>query len=237
LRLQFLLRFLDFLNCFFLLASLFLWAGRASGSGSSVPYSLPFSPSGAIPTSLCIYPSSLPRLLVLGLGGGGGGKTSISTTLLPGCTIPRPPPRPQPPRPPRPLLPDMNKTDCRSSDKKGKRHRIIIVQQVVGVVFVKKDSPEHNQHHRSEKVRGTHDEPLITKSDENCCKVVGSQKSGAKRHLSNVSPESMTAAPTTSPQARDTTCALMKLNSVDEKVVWTKVRESVVWTKVRERRR
>ena len=70
---------------------------------------------------------------------------------------------------------------------------------------------------------------LITKSDENFRKVVGSQKSGAKRRVSNVSPESMTAAPTTSPQARDTTCALMKLNRVDERV-------SVVWTKVRERR-
>ena len=71
---------------------------------------------------------------------------------------------------------------------------------------------------------------LITKSDENCRKVVGSHKSGAKRRVSNVSPESMTAAPTTSPQARDTTCALMKLNRVNEKV-------SVVWTKVRERRK
>jgi hypothetical protein len=40
----------------------------------------------------------------------------------------------------------------------------------------------------------------------------------------------MTAAPTASPQARDTTCALMKLNRVDEKV-------SVVWTKERERRK
>ena len=64
----------------------------------------------------------------------------------------------------------------------------------------------------------------------NCRKIVGSQKSGAKRRVSNISPESMTAAPTTSPQARDTTCALMKLNRVDEKV-------SVVWTKVRERRK
>ena len=64
---------------------------------------------------------------------------------------------------------------------------------------------------------------LIPKSGGNCRKVVGSQKSGAKRRVSNVSPESMTAAPTTSPQARDTTCALMKLNRVDVKV--TKVRE------------
>ena len=38
LRLQFLLRFLDFLDRFFFIASLFL-AGRVSGSGSSlVPY-------------------------------------------------------------------------------------------------------------------------------------------------------------------------------------------------------
>ena len=58
----------------FLLTSFFvLWAGRASGSASSVPYSLLFSPSGAISTSLCIYLSPLPRLLVLGLEGGGGG--------------------------------------------------------------------------------------------------------------------------------------------------------------------
>ena len=64
---------------------------------------------------------------------------------------------------------------------------------------------------------------LIPKSGGNCRKVVGSKNSDAKRRVSNVRPESMTAAPTMSPQARDTTCALMKLNMVDEKV--TKVRE------------
>jgi len=53
--------------------------------------------------------------------------------------------------------------------------------------------------------------------------VLAPPASDAKRRVSNVRPESMTAAPTTSPQARDTTCALMKLNMVDEKI--TKVRE------------
>ena len=43
---------------------------------------------------------------------------------------------------------------------------------------------------------------LITKFDENRRKVVGSQKSGAKRRVSNVSPESMTAALTKSPSQR-----------------------------------
>ena len=64
---------------------------------------------------------------------------------------------------------------------------------------------------------------LIPKSGGNCRKVMGSKNSDAKRRVSNVRPESMTAAPTTSPQARDMTCALIKLNRGNEKV--TKVQE------------
>jgi len=97
----------------FLLISFFIFLGRARIKFRFLSAILiAFSPSGAISTSSCIYPSSLQRLLVLGLEGGGGGRTSISTTtLLPGLTPPQPPPRP------RPLLPDMNKLDCRSSDR------------------------------------------------------------------------------------------------------------------------
>jgi len=90
----------------FVIVSFFvLWAGRASGSGSSVPYSLPFSIPIRSNVNFFAYihqPRSgrWRRGVII----------DISNTLLPGCSaLPR-------------LLPDMNKIDCRSSDR-GERVR------------------------------------------------------------------------------------------------------------------